>query len=379
MKRSNDPAVARLVESSDPSVRYLTLTEVLREPRRAPYVSAARRAIPEGHKVRRLLAGQKRDGGFGIHPYVKWIGGFWRLVALAELGMPSGDRRIRALADRVLRWVEGERGAMEPVMIQGRVRAHATQDGYVLAALSLLGLAKSARMKRLAERIIEWQWPDGGWNCDRKPEATHSSFHETHGPLWGLAEFHRVTGDPDARRAAQKAAEFILRHHVFLSESSKRVIREEWLRLHFPPYWHYDALQGLWVLSRAGKLDDPRAKVALDLLVAKRRADGMWHAGGYHWKPPGSTGSNVELVDWGRGGPQRMGDSSRASCACVSVPLSLMVTGSQGPVRDSRHSAASPSDSLSPSAARRRSDPPPGSARGYARRLPARSQQRLAG
>lgn len=303
MQLSNDPAVARLVESSDPSVRYLTLTEVLREPRSAPQVVAARRAIPRGHKVRALLAGQERDGGFEVNSYAKWDGGFWRLVALAELAMPPGDRRVRALADRVLRWVEGERGAMYPVMIEDRIRAHATQDGYTLAALSLLGLAKSARVKRLAERIIKWQWPDGGWNCDRMPDASHSSFHETHGPLWGLAEFHRATGDPDARRAARKAAEFVLRHHVFLSEGTTRVIREGWLHLRFPPYWHYDVLQGLWVLSRAGKLDDPRANVALDVLLEKRRADGMWRANGYHWKPPGSKGSNVEVVDWGRRGP----------------------------------------------------------------------------
>lgn len=303
MKLSNDPAVARLLNSSDPSVRYLTLTEVLREPQSAPHVAAARRAIAKGQKVRALLAGQKRDGGFGVNSYAKWSGGFWRLVALVELGMPPGDRRVRALADRVLRWVEGERGAMAPVVIEGRVRAHATQDGYVLAALSLLGLVKSARVKRLAEHIIDWQWPDGGWNCDRMPDATHSSFHETHGPLWGLAEFHRVTGDPHARRAAKKAAEFVLRHHVCLSDVTREVIREDWLRFRFPPYWHYDVLQGLWVLSRAGKLDDPRAKVALDVLLKKRRADGMWRAGGYHWKPPGSSGSNVEVVDWGRRGP----------------------------------------------------------------------------
>lgn len=304
-KPTSDPAVLRLVKSSDPSARFIALTEVLGKSRSHAQVAAARRAIPTAGKIRVLLAGQKRNGGFGIHPYSKWTGGFWRLVALAELAMPPGDRRVRALADHVLRWLEGERrSAMtSPVNIEGRVRAHATQDGLALAALSLLGLAKLPRVRRLAKRIIEWQWPDGGWNCDRNPGAWHSSFHETHGPLWGLAEYERVTKDADALRAVRKAAEFLLRHRLFRSETSGSVINDGWLRLRFPPYWHYDVLQGLWVLSRVGKLRDPRARQALDVLMRKPHADGMWRADGYHWKPPGSKGSNVEVVDWGRRGP----------------------------------------------------------------------------
>lgn len=136
----------------------------------------------------------------------------------------------------------------------------------------------------------------------RTPDASHSSFHETHGALWGLAEFHRITGDGDACRAAEKAAEFLLRHRLFRSEKTGKVIHESFLWFRFPPYWHYDALQGLWVLSRTGRLGDDRAAEALDYVMEKRRADGRWHAEGYHWKPPGSKGSNVEVVDWGRGG-----------------------------------------------------------------------------
>ena len=35
-----------------------------------------------------LLAGQRRDGGFGVHPYRKWTGAHWRLVSLVELEVP---------------------------------------------------------------------------------------------------------------------------------------------------------------------------------------------------------------------------------------------------------------------------------------------------
>lgn len=300
-----DAAISQLLQSRDPSIAYFTLTELLGKPASERQVLQARRAISRGEKVRRLLSGQQRDGGFGVHAYTKWTGGFWRLVALAELAMPPGDRRVRKLADHVLAWVEGRSrtGTSVPLKIGHLVRVHATQEGYALAACSLLGMAGEPRVKRLAEQLIEWQWPDGGWNCDRSEDASHSSFHETHGALWGLAEYHQMTGNSAALKAARLAAGFLLRHRLFRSERTGKVIDEAWLRVRFPPYWHYDVLQGLWVLSRSSSLEDRRAADALDLLARKRRPDGMWRADGYHWKPPGSIGSNVEVVDWGRGGP----------------------------------------------------------------------------
>ena len=57
---------------------------------------------------------------------------------------------------------------------------------------------------------------------------------------------------------------------------SGQVIRRAWLALHYPPYWHYDILQALLVLSRAGKADDPRASDALDELQRRRLPDGRW-------------------------------------------------------------------------------------------------------
>jgi hypothetical protein len=42
------------------------------------------------------------------------------------------------------------------------------------------------------------------------------------------------------------------------------------------------------------------------VVETRRGADGRWRANGYWWKTPGSDGSNVEIVDWGRGGPSEM-------------------------------------------------------------------------
>ena len=85
----------------------------------------------------------------------------------------------------------------------------------------------------------------------------------------------------------------------------------------YPPYWHYDVLHGLLVLSRMGLATDPRASDALDLLERRRLKDGRFRPGAYWWRPhtrgrqanggvdPGD-GPNAEVVDWGRSAPNEM-------------------------------------------------------------------------
>ena len=78
------------------------------------------------------------------------------------------------------------------------------------------------------------------------------------------------------------------------------------MRLRWPPFWHYDRLQGLRALREAGRLDDPRTADALASLGDARRADGRWRADGRYWRGPGATGTGVEAVAWGADGEARM-------------------------------------------------------------------------
>ncbi len=69
MGEVTDPAVDWLLGSDDPSVRYLTLTEVLDESPDSGRARTAQKQIPKGPVVKILLSGQEPDGGFGVHPY----------------------------------------------------------------------------------------------------------------------------------------------------------------------------------------------------------------------------------------------------------------------------------------------------------------------
>lgn len=296
-----------MLSSNDPSVRYITLTEIVGRSPGSHAARDARAAIPTGARVRALLRGQQRDGGFGVHPYAKWKGSFWRVVSLVELAIPANHPGARAASEQVLCWLLSSEHLRTIRTVDGLVRQHATQEGFGVAVCCRLGMARDPRVGELVDSLLRSQWPDGGWNCDQREGVTHSSFHETIGPLWGLAEYLRATSNSAARDAADRATEFFLTHQLLRSHRTGRVAHPEYVKLHYPPYWHYDVLFGLLVLSRYGVITDPRTTEALNLLESKRTKDGRWRPDGRrYWRRPGSRGSNVEVVDWGGGAANEM-------------------------------------------------------------------------
>src|SRR5213078_4881788 len=202
---TEDPVVNWLLESGDPSICYLTITEILDKPSDSKEVLAAKRQIPSGPIVQTLLSGQRADGGFGVHPYQKWTGAHWRLVSIVVLGIPSGFRPAVKATDLVLKWLLGEAHVRNVPQVSGRYRRCASQEGNALAVCSRLGIAQDTRVQRLAESL-------------------------------------------------EKAAEFFLRHRLFRSCRTDSLRQPEtfhskvyrsihsFTELHYPLYWHYDIL-----------------------------------------------------------------------------------------------------------------------------------------
>ena len=288
-------AIDWLLASNEPGVVLQVKRDLLGE-QDPPEASR----VLEGPWVRALLAGQQADGGFGVNVYGKWGGAHWRLVSLVELGVPAGETRCLAAAETVLAWLTGKSHRMGVKVIDGLARRCASQEGNALAVCCRLGLADDPRVELLAESLVGWQWPDGGWNCDPRATGRRSSFHESLAPMWGLHEYWAATGAAAAKDAADRTAELFLDHRLFRAGGNSEPIHPSFVALHYPPYWHYDILQALLVLSRMGRVRDARAADAVEILEQRRRPDGRWRAGARWWKPPGSKGSNVEVVDWGQ-------------------------------------------------------------------------------
>jgi hypothetical protein len=294
-------AIDWLLGSSEPAIRGMARRDLLDE---ADPPDLLR--VMDGPLVRGLLAGQRPDGGFGEHPYRKWTGAHWRLVSLVELEVPPGEPRAMAALDRVLDWLTArDRLASVPTTRSGRPLSDASIEGNALAVACRLGAAADRRARALAEALLRWQWPDGGWNCDRSATGRRSSFHESLIPMWALWEYSQAAGDRDAHEAAERAAQLFLEHRLFRRGGTGERIHPSWVVLHYPPYWHYDIGQALHLLARIGRVRDERTADALDVLEERRLPDGRWRAGGSWWMPTGSS-RVPEAVDWGRGGPSRM-------------------------------------------------------------------------
>ncbi len=290
MPPAPDAVAARLAADADPAIRGLARRDLLGDP--TPDEDVLRSPL-----VRGLLDGLE-DPATLRRPYGKWAGTHWRLVSLVELGVPAGYvPAVRAAAAVLDHWAAGTRlaGVLD---VDGRRRMHASQEGNAVAVACRLGLAGDERVDRLVEHLIAGQWPDGGWDCDPRAGVVRSSVHETLPALWGLHEYATATGDARSRQAATAAAEVLLARHVVFAGGTDRPLHRSVVDLHYPPYWHYDVLQALVVLDRAGFQGEQRTRRARDVVAGKQRRDGGWRAVRPWWRPPGSA-SLAEATDWG--------------------------------------------------------------------------------
>lgn len=303
--------IDQLLSADEAVIRYKTLRYVVGKEPGSPEVWQAQGQVRCSLLVQRLL--QERDPHTGQIPagaYQKWFGPHWVLVQLADLGYPPGDDSLLPLREQVLDWLlpAGKQGPAfrKKLVVDGRVRTCASQEGNALYALTALGLADE-RAEMLAQGLITWQWPDGGWNCDKTAVTVRSSFHETITPLRGLVYHARASGSPEARAAAERAADVFLRRRMFRRLSDGEIMNPQFLQPAYPPYWHYDVLFALKVMAEGGWIGDPRCQEALDWLESQRLPEGGFAAGAkyYTWLKNPVAGekraSTRSLVDWSSG------------------------------------------------------------------------------
>jgi len=185
--------------------------------------------------------------------------------------------------------------------MEGRYRRCASQQGNALLATARLGLL-DGQAERLVERLLHWQWPDGGWNCDKNPCADTSSFMETLLPMRGLAWFAKADVgalSAKAERAARKAANVFLTRRLFKRRADGSVIAQGFTALHYPVYWHYDILAGLKAMAELDLIRTPRCAEALDLLEEKELATGGWSADDRYFKAASKPVLGGDYVNWG--------------------------------------------------------------------------------
>ncbi|MFC7621693.1 hypothetical protein [Microlunatus sp. GCM10028923] len=329
----DDRAMDWLLQSDEPGIRVRARRELLDNPGDEDAGAAL-----TGPRASALLAEQQPDGALGPDvtrvgryqgssrspenlimvetrrrsPSRRWSTTLWRLTSLIDLAAPTDDPRVTAAVEYVLdHAVDLPRHRRGPTMINGLPRVCAGGEGSVLRIACWAGLADDPRTHRMAEALLAWQWPDGGWNCHRNASGRRSSFDETLLPAWGLYEYTTAMGDRAATDAVDRATELFLEHRLVYSlgggtpsrwrpkpPPAGQVINSRWVKLSYPSTWHYDLLSVLRFLARTGRIADPRAADGLERLVRKRRPDGRWAADAQWGKSPDNRAPHA-APDWG--------------------------------------------------------------------------------
>jgi hypothetical protein len=206
---------------------------------------------------------------------------------------PRAVRGAKILLDRGLRFTESVRGKTKfPESLQ-------RLDTCVVGMWFSLGCyfdPENSRLDRISQYLLDEQMPDGGWNCRRvRAGATHSSFHTTLNVLEGIriAISRRIGPVAKLKAAEARAIEFMLMHHLYLSDKTGKIIKDAFTQFSFPPRWHYDVLRGLDYLRCVGMQVDHRLGEARALVISRRLPDGRWPLQNRH---PGKVFFNMESV-----------------------------------------------------------------------------------
>ena len=314
-----------LLRSTEPAIRYGVSTDIIGEDQDSPRSRKLKKEIQTSDRVRSMLASRGSNGRMTGGVYAKWYGPHWILPMLAEIGYPAGDESLFPIRDQVYEyWLDPSRTQERVIdreavryksrsgvpIIDGRARRCASQEGNAIWSTVKLGIA-DARVYELARNLLKWQWPDGGWNCDRRAEAVTSSFWESLIPLRALGLLLRNAPSTSAQRsntelntiglsrAVEAAAELYLSRRLYRRKSDGEVMNEDFVKLHFPCYWKYDVLFALKVVAEIGKIDDPRCAEALELLESLKLPDGGFPARRKLYKVSTERRSGGSPVDWG--------------------------------------------------------------------------------
>jgi len=311
-----DPYVARLHDCEDPSVAFRARRRLGGLPDEDAGQRRLRRAVAGSANVARLLSRRGPDGtirlGKEYHAYRKFQGAHWTLAALAELGYPRGDQALLPIVGQVHDWLTSRQHLLPPAtqVISGqedRVRRCASQEGLAIWYLHELGLVDE-RVEVLVDRLVAFQWPDGGWNCDKNPAARTSSVQETLLSLRGLARHNAAHHDVALTDAVDAAAGLLLDRRLLWRRRDGAPITPTWgidpMRIQWPIRF-YDVLSALVVMTELGRVDDPRCGDALDVLATKHLVHGGFPVEARTANTVDTVASRGTFADWGPTGRTR--------------------------------------------------------------------------
>ncbi len=263
---------------SDPAIRWQAMRDLTDA---SPEEIAAERArIPHQGLGAEILARQEAEGSWRRADAPVWLPTLFTLLLLRATGVDRADPAVESAVARLeasLGWDDraGYWELREPELgtkpfFDGEVEP--CINGGVLA----LGAFFGRPSWRLASGLIGEQLEDGGWNCEA-PQSARSSFHTTICVLEGLLEYERAAGSsPEVAAARLRGEEYLLERGLFRRRSTGEVANPAFLKLAFPPRYHYDVLRALDYFRAANVHPDARIGDAVRFIESRRQVGGRW-------------------------------------------------------------------------------------------------------
>ena len=254
---------------SDPAIRWQAMRDLTDAP--ADQVAAERARVSTEGWGARLLALRREDGLWDNGtPDTEWVS-LLALLMLRDMGLDASSEEARKAIGPVrdnATWHSRGPWHGTPVFA-GEVEP--CINGRVVAVGSYFGQDVTG----IVRRLLGEQMADGGWNCEQENGSTRGSFHTTINVLEGLLEHERATGGSvEVTAARERGQEYLLERRMLRRLSNGELIDPAFRLFSFPTGWHYDALRGIDYLREAGVTPDARVTEAIDLVSAKRDAEG---------------------------------------------------------------------------------------------------------
>lgn len=263
-----------LLEENQPSIRYLTLTELLGRSEKDPEVKSAKENITNVGWAKDILDKQY-PGGFWIKErnlyQPKYISTNWMLLILSDLGLTRKEPRIETACELWMKHFSSKDGGFNAG--SGSKQGHLCITGNTARALVKFGYADHPRVKRAFQWFVKNQAKLGGWSCwsfGGRPTGRNLDSWE---PLSAFAVYPRQKWTRSMKLAVERGAEFFLERELHIQGDRY----DPWYRFHYPVHYYYDLLVGLDFMTALGYSEDKRLEFGISLLKKKRRSDGRWN------------------------------------------------------------------------------------------------------
>jgi len=260
----------------DPAIRYQTLRDLMGAHDKIVR-KEQRRILREGWG-KTIMNLQEENGTWSNALYSpKWTSTFYTLLLLKRFGACRDSHIEKACRILLDQGFFSKDGGIKYWKTWKQSECCVTS---MLLSMLCHFRIEDERIQRMVEYILSEQLPDQGWNCEWYKGAKHSSFHTTISVLEGLWEYEKAFPDSEFKAAVQakqaEGTEFLLRHHLYKSDTTWKPVDPKMMKLSFPPRWHFDILRCFDHFQERNVENDSRMDAALDLLMSKQTPEGFW-------------------------------------------------------------------------------------------------------